>query len=253
VEAFDFGPFTFSPGRAMRVAGEASQRWAMTYGHDEIAEHVIPSTTSRDNIIETFNSDRSTFINRAARQNRARREPSGAYAVALVRSTDTTGCRGETIACVDAYAPIPGMSAGLIDDRFETWAISEIGVVPMTRREFDLLASASAVTAEAISTAEAMRAEANARLPHEWITRLLPNAVLTDDHAEWRAPSSWEIRHVVGEGSFTHVTGAKAAELVGVTPQNFRKYTARDGARTRQAISFAMWHLLLHKLGVQHA
>ena len=39
--------------------------------------------------------------------------------------------------------------------------------------------------------------------------------------------------------------------MVGVTPQNFRKYTARDGASTRQGMSFAMWHLLLHKLGVQ--
>lgn len=74
---------------------------------------------------------------------------------------------------------------------------------------------------------------------------------MAQDAGEWRAPTSWELRHVVGEGSFTGVTGAQAAALVGVTPQNFRKYTARDGASTRQGMSYAMWHLLLHKLGVQ--
>ena len=75
--------------------------------------------------------------------------------------------------------------------------------------------------------------------------------MLARELADWRAPTSWELRHVVGEGSFTGWTGAQAAAMVGVTPQNFRKYTARDGASTRQGMSFAMWHLLLHKLGVQ--
>ena len=84
-----------------------------------------------------------------------------------------------------------------------------------------------------------------------WIAGLLPAEVLSRDPAQWRAPTSWELRHVVGEGSFTGISGAKAADLVGVTPQNFRKYTARDGASTRQGMSFAMWHLLLHKLEVQ--
>lgn len=86
-----------------------------------------------------------------------------------------------------------------------------------------------------------------------WIADLLPDDVLTTDPEEWRAPTAWEIRHIVGEGAFTSMPGATVAALVGVTPQNFRKYTAQDSAASRQNISFAMWHLLLHKLGVQRA
>jgi hypothetical protein len=84
-----------------------------------------------------------------------------------------------------------------------------------------------------------------------WIAELFPNEVLDIDPDAWRAPTAWELRHVVGEGSFTRVSGAKAAALVGVSPQNFRKYTAGDSAKNRQSISFAMWHLLLARLQVK--
>lgn len=87
----------------------------------------------------------------------------------------------------------------------------------------------------------------------QWIASLLPDDVLTPAADAWRAPTSWEIRHVVGENSFTGISGARAAALVGVTPQNFRKYTTADGAATRQTMSYAMWHLLMHRLGVQRA
>ena len=56
---------------------------------------------------------------------------------------------------------------------------------------------------------------------------------------------------VVGVGSFIGISGAKAADLVGVNASSFRKYTAQEGAKSRQSMSYAMWHLLLHKLGVQ--
>ncbi len=74
--------------------------------------------------------------------------------------------------------------------------------------------------------------------------------VMTDDPEQWRAPTAAEIRIVVGKGSETGLTGAQAARIVGVLPQNFRKYTATDDASLRQKMSFAMWHLLLHRVGV---
>ena len=83
-----------------------------------------------------------------------------------------------------------------------------------------------------------------------WIANLLPDAVLHTDPAQWRAPTAWELRHVVGEGSFTGISGAKAAALVGITPANFRKYTASDTAHNRQPISYAAWHLLLQRLHI---
>lgn len=73
---------------------------------------------------------------------------------------------------------------------------------------------------------------------------------MTDDPEQWRAPTAAEIRIVVGKGSETGLTGAQAARIVGVLPQNVRKYTATDDASLRQKMSFAMWHLLLHRVGV---
>ena len=87
-------------------------------------------------------------------------------------------------------------------------------------------------------------------LENGWIANLLPDVVITNNPDDWRAPTSFEVRHVVGEGSFTGLSGAKAASLVGMTPANFRKYTAQDSAKNRQNISFAAWHLLLIRTGV---
>ena len=58
-------------------------------------------------------------------------------------------------------------------------------------------------------------------------------------------------RIVIGKDSETGLSGAQAAHLVGVLPQNFRKYTAADDAASRQKMSFSMWHLLLHRTGVK--
>lgn len=250
---FTFGPFVFNPGSTLRVAGNLAQRWTMQLGSNDIAERVVPADASRSDVIEVFGEDRGIFVRSLARTSASTREPTGAYVVDLVRSTEITGCAGETLASFDAHASIDGMSSGLIDDRFETWAVSTYGVVPMTRTEFDRIAVANAAAAEAVAQAAALQARIDASLPLGWIADTLPDDVLTSDIETWRAPTSLEIRHVVGEGSFTGISGAKAAKLVGVTPQNFRKYTARDDARTRQKISYAMWHLLLHKLGVQRA
>lgn len=129
-----------------------------------------------------------------------------------------------------------GMTPGLIDDRARYWLRTQ------DRRY-----------SRHVTLDEYAQLRARYELPPlAWIAELLPEDVLTDDPAEWRSPSSWEIRHVVGEGSFTGISGAKAAALVGVNPQSMRKYTAREGAKSRQPISFAMWHLLLHRLGIQN-
>lgn len=143
---------------------------------------------------------------------------------------------GERIAgfiCEDSI--IDGMTPGLIDDRAEFWlqSANRLHSMPVTIDEY------------------AMRRQTHSAAPLCWVKNLLPAEVTSDDPEQWRAPSSWEIRHIVGEGSFTGISGAKAAALVGMTAQNFRKYTAADGASTRQSISFAAWHLLLKKLGVK--
>ncbi len=86
--------------------------------------------------------------------------------------------------------------------------------------------------------------------PMRGSSTLLPSEVLTLDKDAWRSPTHDELAHVIGIGSLTGIPGERAAALVGHEPQNFRKYTASATAQHRQSISFATWHLLLHRLGI---
>lgn len=78
----------------------------------------------------------------------------------------------------------------------------------------------------------------------------LPEDVLTDSPEAWRYPAPAEIRLVIGAAGLSI---PEAARLVGVNPSNFKKYVRHEGAATGQKMSFSMWHLLLHKTGVQAA
>ncbi len=249
------GPFTFSGGKPFTLNGAPARRWEMRYGHQLVAEKTHCGADQRGitqrELQQLFESERAAFI--LAHQPKAVRKPSAlddGVRVRLVKSTDRVGVEGRTLGEFLALAPIAGLARGLIDDRYATWAVSELGVTPMAADEFARLQAAHAAISDALTSP---RSTVGPSMPSAWIASLLPDEVLAQDPGEWRAPTSWELRHVVGEGSFTGVTGAQAAALVGVTPQNFRKYTARDGASTRQGMSYAMWHLLLHRLGVQAA
>ncbi len=222
---FNHGPFTASPAPIdFAFNGKTSRRWTLKYGARELASTTLPDDFSQAQVRAGFLDAIGAFEESA----RADFEPpfiqlvdfESGEAVAKFRSDDMCG-----------------MTPGLIDDRSKYW-----------------LRSADRRYSRAVTLTEFAAVAAEHSTPAgSWIAGLLPDACLTSDAESWRAPTAWEIRHVVGEGSFTGVSGAKAAAIVGVSPQNFRKYTARDEASTRQPISFAMWHLLLHKLGVQKA
>lgn len=252
MQEFNHGPFVLAPiERPITINGTASQRWQMSYGSKMLAEHTLHATFERANIIEAFADDRAAFI-RAHQPQPARPKMRTRDIVQLVKSTPVTGAHGPLLGEFEQRAEITGLTAGLIDDRWPTWLVNDAGQsLPMSLHEFERLRAAH----EALAVAEDALAAATAPtpLPTAWVTALLPADVLTTNSDEWRAPTSWELRHIVGEGSFTGVSGAKAAALVGVLPQNFRKYTAADGSASRQAISYAMWTLLLHRLGVQAA
>lgn len=216
------GPFAFVQTKPLKVNGAACVRVQMLYGSKLLAERVLSAALSARQIIESFDDDRAEFATAALDKN----------APDVVHLVDF-----ETDAAV-AYIQTDsacGMTAGMINDSSRYWlrSANRLRSRPVTLSEFGALTAAH--QAPALS----------------WVAGLLPDAVLTLDAADWRAPTAWEIRHVVGEGSFTGIAGAKAAALVGILPQNFRKYTAADGAASRQKMSFAMWHLLLHRIGVQ--
>lgn len=247
------GPFTFNVAKQFTLNGAPARYWVMMYGDRLVAEKSQiggdPRGVTQSELLQLFEEERAAFIRaRQPKPARAASPLAHGVRVRLVEAADRTGVEGRTLGEFLALAPIAGLARGLIDDRFATWAVSEIGVTPMERDEFQRLQDAHAAIADALTTPAAAPGPA---MPYAWVAGLLPDDVLTHDAEQWRAPTSWELRHVVGEGSFTGVTGAQAAALVGVLPQNFRKYTARDGASSRQNMSFAMWHLLLHKLGVQ--
>lgn len=247
----NIGPFTFERLRSRLINGQQLYTWGMSYGSQLLSEKSLPMAKGMaSGLQDAFEDERVDFV-RSKQPNtaRARGPLADGYRIRLVESTDVTGCEGKTLDSFLALAPIPGISRGLIDDRFETWAVSdELGNTPMGADEFARLKEAHAAIADALTQAATL---APPSLRRGWIAGLLPDDVLSTDAETWRPPTSWELRHVVGEGSFTGISGARAAALVGVLPQNFRKYTAADGASSRQKMSFAMWHLLLHKLDVQ--
>lgn len=127
---------------------------------------------------------------------------------------------------------LPGMGGNIPCDQSALWAKAGLMAMPITLHDWPGIVARHRATA------------------YGWIGNLLPDDVMTTDPEVWRAPTAWEIRHLVGEGSLTGVSGAKAAALVGISPANFRKYTASDTAKNRQSMSFAAWHLLLLRLRV---
>ncbi len=221
---FEFGPFSFDAGSPAMINSRPVRRWTLHYGSEQLAMHHIDAGATRSEVIEAFRNDMAGLIGRIQR--------AGAPALVLLKSA-----AGDTLASfLTAGGAIDGMTPGIPDESSALW----------------LVTAAHPVRSMRVTLSEfAALAQQHMAAPNEWMQAALPDTVLTLDPTDWRAPTSWEIRHVVGEGSLTGVSGAKAAELVGVTPQNFRKYTARDGAATRQNMSFAMWHLLLQRLGVQ--
>lgn len=224
MQDFDFGPFSFNAGGIKTINGQSSRPWTLYYGVEQLAMHHIDDAAPRSEVIDAFRGDINAQVECFKR--------SGAPDPVLLQSA-----AGDTLASfLTAGGVIDGMTPGIPDDSSAFW----------------LVTAAHPVRSMRVTLSEfAALAQQHMAAPNEWMQAALPRAVLTLDSAGWQAPTSWEIRHVVGEGSLTGVSGAKAAELVGVTPQNFRKYTARDGAASRQSMSFAMWHLLLQRLGVQ--
>lgn len=222
-DMFKYGPFIFSHGGLKSVNTKPQRTWTLHYGSDFVAQRTLPGVDiSEPAAIEAFADEVAAFKARAQSE----------HAPDVVHLIDFE--TGDAVAAIEC-ATDPGLTPGLIDDRSRYW-----------------LRSANRLRSRNVTLSEfAARAAEHAAPPLHWVAGLLPDDVLTTSPDDWRSPTSWEIRHIVGEGSFTRVTGAKAAELVGVSAQNFRKYLAADDARTRQRMSFAMWHLLLHRLGVQ--
>lgn len=222
MKEFTSGPFLFAPQGAKIINGQLSTAWNIAYGPQGLAMHHVSAEATQDQVREAFASDIASFIGAT------RKRGTPGLVLLIDQETDTA------VASFSAL-DIPNMTPGLIDDRARYWlrSVDRLRSRPVTLPEFAVLAAAYTAPKNA------------------WMAEILPAIVLTSDPEEWRAPTSWELRHLVGEGSFTKISGAKAAVMVGISPQNFRKYTASDDAKNRQSISFAMWHLLLHKLNVQ--
>lgn len=216
---FTIGPFTITPGESL---GQLGQRFEVRYDA-RYATEIVSTASTQAGVAEAVD-DAISDIRRTLKEQNKRTN--------LIRLTNG---HGQTLSKFCAASVLPDMTPGLVDDRFDYWLKDESGKY-----------------SQVVTLGEFADLRAEYALPdYAWIAELLPEEVLTTDRDEWRAPTPWEIRHVVGAGSFIGISGAKAAELVGVNASSFRKYTAQEGAKSRQNMSFAMWHLLLHRLGVQ--
>ena len=185
MQDFQSGPFEYRAGQRAKLAGQSSIEWSLRYSGKTLAERFVPASAARGEVQEAFSDDVTEFKARARTD----------YAPARFELIDYT--TGEAIAAFFAHS-VPDMTPGLIDDRSRYWlrSANRLYSRPVTLCGFGSLTAAHQAPALA------------------WVTGLLPSEVLTLDTAEWRAPTAWEIRHVVGEGSFTGVTGAQAAALV---------------------------------------
>ncbi len=245
------GPFSIDITDHVRLANTPHDRLEISYAGERFGWHHVPTGASRNVIAEAFADDIA------------------AWCAALMPTTPVTVSEpvqalhlldvatDKVIGSMPWATEIAGLRNALPDNRSATWLVTNTSpamAMPMTEEEFNRLCPVMIAlhTERLVRAEQAARATAAARPARSWIAQLLPDAVLTHNPAAWRAPTSWEIRHIVGEGSLTGISGAKAAELIGVTASNFRKYTAADDARTRQNMGFAMWHALLHTLDVQH-
>lgn len=222
---YAFGPFRLVPGRRTVLLNDAKsiKQWHLFYGDTELAMRSLDTPMMSADIRGAFATDIGGFVRRAQTAHAPK------VLELIEQASDMVLARISVSDWPDGFADT------MPNNQHPYWLMDSEQTcmgMPVTLQEF---------AAIAVECAYPTRA---------WIAGLLPDEVLTLDPALWRAPTSWEIRHVVGEGSLTGLSGAKAAELVGVTPQNFRKYTAADDAKSRQAISFAMWHLLLRRLDI---
>lgn len=223
MNVFNSGPFAYVAGRKSKVYKTDSIEWSLIYKGRNLGMATVPSQAKQTEVIEALSSQLADWVNEQKKH----------YAPSRIDLIDIA--TGDAITSFRSYS-LAGMTPGIIDDRSKYWIRS-------ADKKRSLPVNITAYS-------DILRKHAAAE--NSWITGLLPIDVLIQDADEWRAPTGLEIRHVVGEGSLTGISGAKAAFLVGVTPQNFRKYTAADSASTRQGMSYAMWHLLLHKLKVQN-
>lgn len=221
---FNIGPFTARPSGRVTLNGERKQRFDIQYGDQTFLSDATVDEGTQAQVTDQLGENISEIISALRSEHEARHR------------IDLVDGHGERLASFNSgsYA-LPDMTAGLVDDRFPYW-----------------LRTADRLYSEVVTLNEYAKLRAQHELSERaWIADLLPADVLTIDPDEWRSPTHWELRHIIGEGSLTGITGAKAAALVGVNPSSFRKYTASESSKNRQRMSFAMWHLLLHRLEIQ--
>lgn len=246
----NIGPFTLNIAERLNLSGAPHERWEISYSGERFAWHHLPAGAKHSVIAAEFADDIAAWC--ADLHDEA--PAADTQHTPHLRLIDVA--TGEVLGSMPWAAEVPGLRNAIPDERCPTWLVTSSHpqmAMSMSEEEFFRLRPAMV----ALHTERLERADDERRLMIEntparsWITKLLPGAILTNNPDQWRAPTSWEVRHIVGEGSLTGISGAKAAELVGISPTNFRKYTASDDAKNRQNMGFAVWHTLLHSLDIQ--
>lgn len=86
-----------------------------------------------------------------------------------------------------------------------------------------------------------------------WIVNLLSPACLASNSGKWKAPSYFDICHVVGTGSLTGLSVDRASALLGIPPERLTFYLLPDNDGRRSPMTYQMWNKLLVSTGIRAA
>ncbi|WP_321888016.1 hypothetical protein [Paraburkholderia bannensis] len=223
MQDFQHGPFRYHSEDAGATDQSGKLQWSVSYAGTILERRALCSDFEREELIDTFKRTIDRFITHA----RGQFQP-------VTITLERWNTRNNPI----ARAPVLHVPAGLsiaVPNRHSEYWVRLAGTrrcAPMPPENF------LAFVREATPA------------PHAWITQFLRADVLTCDAQAWRAPSAWEVLHVIGKGSWTATSTAQAASMLGLAARTVSNYVT-SGERF-QTIQFSAWHTLLHLLGIKY-
>ena len=217
MEVFQYGAFYFKPECEISQDGQVLIEWSLNYGEKPLGTKLTHVGTPQKEIINGFSDLISAFV-LLKKQN--------LLTQSVYFYDKETDCFMDSFKTME----IDDMTHA-IDDKSQYW---------LCNRE-----KSKALPLDSI------RSYIHTRIRYEatassWIAQMLPKDTLAFNAKEWKAPTGWHFRHIVGEGSFTGRTIKNAADAIGVATRKIIKYSQSNGDKD-QSIGFAEWHMLLYK------
>ncbi|WP_322052323.1 hypothetical protein [Paraburkholderia bannensis] len=223
MQDFQHGPFRYQADDAGATGNRHRVQWSVSYAGMILEQRSVSADFEREDIVDIFKGTIERFITHA----RGQFQP-------VTITLERWNTRNQPIARVPVLHVPAGMNIAVPNRHSEYWVrlAGTHRCAPMSPENF------LSFVREATPA------------PHAWITQFLRADLLTCDAQAWRAPTAWEVLHVIGKGSWTATSTAQAANMLGLAVRTVSNYVT-SGDRF-QTIQFSAWHTLLHLLGVKY-